>query len=59
MGGLFQLFWRRGGDFQDWGHCPLFGLFWPALIGQLIKNPPAMQETLVLFLGWEDLLEKA
>ena len=28
------------------------------LSGQLVKNPPAMQETLVQFLGWEDLLEK-
>ena len=24
----------------------------------MVKNPPAMQETWVLFLGWEDLLEK-
>ena len=24
---------------------------------QLVKNPPAMQETLVQFLGWEDPLE--
>ena len=24
----------------------------------VIKNPPAMQETLVWFLGWEDPLEK-
>ena len=30
----------------------------PSLIDQLVKNPPAMQETLVRFLGWEDLLEK-
>ena len=29
-----------------------------SLIAQLIKNPPAMQETLVLFLGREDPLEK-
>ena len=28
------------------------------LIAQLVKNLPAMQETLVQFLGWEDLLEK-
>ena len=28
------------------------------LIAQLVKNPPAMQETPVCFLGWEDLLEK-
>ena len=28
------------------------------LIAQLVKNLPAMQETLVRFLGWEDPLEK-
>ena len=28
------------------------------LIAQLIKNPLAMKETLVQFLGWEDPLEK-
>ena len=25
---------------------------------QLVKNPPAMQETPVLSLGWKDALEK-
>ena len=29
-----------------------------SLIAQLVKNLPAMQETLVQFLGREDLLEK-
>ena len=29
-----------------------------SLVAQLVKNLPAMQETLVQFLGWEDLLEK-
>jgi len=29
-----------------------------SLIAQMVKNPPAMQETPVRFLGWEDLLEK-
>ena len=29
-----------------------------SLIAQLVKNPPAMQEILVQFLGQEDLLEK-
>ena len=29
-----------------------------SLIAQLVKNVPAMQETKVRFLGWEDLLEK-
>ena len=29
-----------------------------SLVAQLVKNLPAMQETWVHFLGWEDLLEK-
>ena len=29
-----------------------------SLIAQLLKNLPAMQETLVRFLGWEDPLKK-
>ena len=29
-----------------------------SLAVQLVKNPPAMHETLVRFLGWEDPLEK-
>ena len=29
-----------------------------SLVVQLVKNPPAMQETLVQFLGQEDPLEK-
>ena len=29
-----------------------------SLIAQLIKNPLAMWETPVQFLGWEDLLQK-
>ena len=32
--------------------------FEASLIAQLLKNPPAMQETLVQFLGQEDPLEK-
>ena len=31
---------------------------WASLVAQLVKNPPAMWETWVLFLGWEDPLEK-
>ena len=29
-----------------------------SLVAQLVKNLPAMQETWVQFLGWEDTLEK-
>ena len=35
-----------------------FILLLASLVAQLVKNPPAMQETWVLSLGWEDLLEK-
>ena len=31
---------------------------WTSLVAQLVKNPPAMQETPVRFLGSEDPLEK-
>ena len=31
---------------------------WAFLVAQLVKNQPAMQETWVQSLGWEDLLEK-
>ena len=34
---------------------PLMGA---SLVAQLVKNPPAMQETSVRFLGWEDSLEE-
>ena len=31
---------------------------WASLVAQLVKNPPAVQETWVRSLGWEDSLEK-
>ena len=31
---------------------------WASLLTQLVKNPPAMWETWVQSLGWEDPLEK-
>ena len=31
---------------------------WASLVAQLVKNPPAMWETWVQSLGWEDALEK-
>ena len=41
--------------FQFLGHPPSG---WASLIAQLVKNLPAMRETLVQFLGQEDLLEE-
>ena len=37
---------------------PYYNTIWVFLVAQLIKNLPAMQETWVWFLGWEDPLEK-
>ena len=37
---------------------PCMDIRWASLVAQTVKNPPAMQETWVLSLGWEDPLEK-
>ena len=48
----------------EWLHTPVFwpgefhGYFRASMIAQLVKNPPAMQETPVRLLGWDDPLEK-
>ena len=34
------------------------GISWAFLVPQMVRNPPAMRETWVRSLGWEDLLEK-
>ena len=31
---------------------------WASLVSQLVKNPPAVQETWIRSLGWEDPVEK-
>ena len=36
----------------------IFNSQFKTLIAQLVKNPPAMQETPVQSLGWEDPLEE-
>ena len=33
-------------------------VMWASLVSQMVKNPPAMQETQVPSLGWDDPLEK-
>ena len=38
------------------GYTPQYS--WASLVAQLVKNPPAMWETWVRSLGWEDPLEK-
>ena len=39
---------------QKQGECP----WWVSLRAQTVKDPPAMWETWVRSLGWEDPLEK-
>ena len=49
------------GQLLDAGFFFLFRVIsftWAFLMAQLVKNPSAMQETPVHFLGQEDLLEK-
>ena len=36
----------------------MFGGKGASLVAQLVNNPPAKQQTLVQFLGWEDPLEE-
>jgi len=36
----------------------LLQYFWASIVAQLVKYPPAIQETWVLSLGWEDPVEK-
>ena len=31
---------------------------WTSLVAQLVKNPPAMWETWVRFMGWEEPMKK-
>ena len=35
-----------------------FTVMWASLVAQMVKNLPAMRETWVRSLGWEDPLEK-
>ena len=45
---------RSAGEGIDYS----FQYSWAFLVAQLVKNPPAMQETWLQSLGWEDPLEK-
>ena len=44
--------------FTFWYICDTYMIHRASLVAQLVKNPPAMQETLVRFLGQEDPLKK-
>ena len=40
----------------DWASRDWQFIKWASLVAQLVKNPPAMKETWVRSLGWEDTL---
>ena len=52
-----QQYWKfkyiNNADFK-----PQVPLFWASLVAQTVKNLPAMQETWVRSLGWDDPLEE-
>ena len=51
--------WIAGlGRFPEEGIGYLFQYSWASLVAQLVKNLPAIWETWVQSLGWEDPLEK-
>ena len=41
-----------------WGQILFLDCLWASLVAQMVKNLPAMQESWVSSLGWEDALEK-
>ena len=45
-------------SYSPWGKELDMSWQWTSLVAQLVKNLPAIQETLVLSLGGEDRLEK-
>ena len=54
MGDRFSAFWLRSSVVSVLSSL----ISGASLIAQSVKNPPAMQETLVQFLAQEDVLEK-
>ena len=56
---VFTAMWERAPQYIIEHNIRLiYSIGGASLIAQLVKNPPVIQETLVRFLGWEDLLEK-
>ena len=46
------------GRFPGGGHGNSVQYLWASLVAQLVKTPPAMMETWVQSLGWEDPLKE-
>ena len=61
---ILRMQWRNPGSIPGSGRSPgerigyPLQYSWASLMAQMVKNPPAMPETWVQFLGWDDPLEK-
>ena len=55
--GVYRVLWTWWGAPGEGIGCPL-QYSWAFLMAQLVNNPPAMWETWIRSLGWEDPLEK-
>ena len=58
LSSLTYIFSLTTADLWNYNFCYTCKYIWPSLIAQLVKYLPAMQETWVLSLDWEDPLEK-
>ena len=54
---IWSVFQRPAFGFNIFIYC-FFPFLWASLVAQMVKRLPAMRETRVGFLGWEDPLEK-
>ena len=54
--GLIPGLGRSPGEGEGIGYPVQY--YWASPVAQMVKSPPAMQETWVWSLGWEDPLEK-
>ena len=50
--------WILLGVPSNWDKDAPFLQVWASLVAQMVKNPPAIQETQIRSLVWEDPLEK-
>ena len=63
VGDIFPVIWKKNTGFRDvkkhtQDYIVSRRLVWASLVAQSVKNPPAMQETWVQSLGWDDPLEE-
>ena len=53
-----RVLWILLGVPSNWDKDAPFLQVWVSLVAQMVKNPPAIQETQVQSLGWDGILER-